>query len=56
MVRIRLGPFPYLLNSPDTVRQALVSQGQNLEKGFNSRRTKRLTANGLVRLASIMAT
>ena len=49
VVRIRFGPFRvYVLNSPDAIRQALVSQARKLEKGLNFGRTKRLIGNGLV--------
>ena len=49
VVRIRFGPFPvYVLNSPDAIRQALVSQARKLEKGINFGRAKRLMGNGLV--------
>jgi cytochrome P450 len=49
VVRIRFGPFHVcLLNSPDAIRQALVSQAHKLEKGLNFGRTKRLIGNGLV--------
>jgi cytochrome P450 len=49
VVRIRFGPFNvYVLNSPDAIRQALVSQARKLEKGLNFGRTKRLIGNGLV--------
>ena len=49
VVRIRFGPFPvYLLNSPAAIRQALVGQARQLEKGINFGRTKRLIGNGLV--------
>jgi cytochrome P450 len=49
VVRIRFGPFPvYVLNSPDVIRQALVSQARKLEKGIDFGRTKRLMGNGLV--------
>jgi len=49
VVRIRLGPFViYVLNSPDAIRQALVSQARKLEKGISFGRTKRLIGNGLV--------
>ena len=48
-VRIRFGPFQfYVLNSPDAIRQALVGQARNLEKGLNFGRAKRLIGNGLV--------
>src|SRR5580704_7492509 len=49
VVRVRFGPFHvYVLNSPDAIRQALVSQARKLEKGLNFGRTKRLIGNGLV--------
>ena len=49
MVHVRFGPFHiYLLNSPDAIRQALVSQARKLEKGLNFGRAKRLIGNGLV--------
>jgi cytochrome P450 len=49
VVRIRFGPFHvYVLNSPDAIRQALVSQARKLEKGLNFGRPKRLIGNGLV--------
>ena len=42
VVQIRFGPFRvYLLNSPDTIRQALVGQARKLEKGLNFGRAKR---------------
>jgi cytochrome P450 len=49
VVRIRFGPFHlYVLNSPDAIRDALVSQARKLEKGLNFGRAKRLIGNGLV--------
>ncbi len=49
VVRARFGPFRvYILNSPDAIREALVSQARNLEKGISFGRTKRLLGNGLV--------
>jgi pentalenene oxygenase len=49
VVRVRIGPFHiYLLNSPDAIRQALVSQARKLEKGLNFGRAKRLIGTGLV--------
>jgi cytochrome P450 len=49
VVRIRFGPFRlYVLNSPDAIRQALVSQARKLEKGLSFGRAKRLIGNGLV--------
>ena len=49
VVRLRFGPFRvYVLNSPDAIRQALVSQARNLEKGLSFGRAKRLIGNGLV--------
>jgi cytochrome P450 len=49
VVHVRFGPFHiYLLNSPDAIRQALVSQARKLEKGLNFGRAKRLIGNGLV--------
>jgi cytochrome P450 len=49
VVRIRFGPFRvYVLNSPEAIRQALVTQARKLEKGLNFGRTKRLIGNGLV--------
>ncbi len=49
VVRVRFGPFRlYVLNSPDAIRQALVSQARKLEKGLNFGRAKRLIGNGLV--------
>jgi cyclooctatin synthase len=49
VVRIRFGPFSvYVLNSPDAIRQGLVSQARKLEKGIDFGRTKRLIGNGLV--------
>src|SRR5580698_8977294 len=49
VVRVRFGPFHvYVLNSPDAIRQALVSQARKLEKGLNFGRTRRLIGNGLV--------
>jgi cytochrome P450 len=48
-VRIRFGPAPvYVLNSPDSVRQALVNEARKLEKGIQFGRAKRLIGNGLV--------
>src|ERR1700685_4737358 len=52
VVRVRFGPFHvYVLNSPDAVRQALVSQARKLEKGLSFGRAKRLIGNGLVMAA-----
>jgi cytochrome P450 len=49
VVRIRFGPFHvYVLNSPDAIRQALVSQARKLEKGLSFGRAKRLIGDGLV--------
>ena len=49
VVRIRFGPFHvFVLNSPDAIRQALVSQARKLEKGLSFGRAKRLIGNGLV--------
>jgi cytochrome P450 len=49
VVRVRFGPFHvYVLNSPDAIRDALVSQARKLEKGLNFGRVKRLIGNGLV--------
>jgi cyclooctatin synthase len=49
IVRARFGPFRvYILNSPDAIREALVGQARNLEKGISFGRTKRLLGNGLV--------
>jgi cytochrome P450 len=49
VVRVRFGPIHvYVLNSPDAIRQALVSQARKLEKGIDFGRTKRLMGNGLV--------
>lgn len=49
VVRIRFGPFPvYLLNSPEVIRQALVSQARKLEKGISFGRVGQLIGNGLV--------
>jgi pentalenene oxygenase len=49
VVRVRFGPFHiYLLNSPDAIRQALLSQARKLEKGLNFGRAKRLIGTGLV--------
>jgi cytochrome P450 len=49
VVRIRFGPFNvYVLNSPEAIRQALVSQARKLEKGLSFGRAKRLIGNGLV--------
>src|SRR3984957_12561752 len=49
VVRLRFGPFHVsVLNSPDAIRQALVSQARNLEKGLSFGRAKRLIGNGLV--------
>ena len=49
VVRLRFGPFRvYVLNSPDAIRQALVGQARNLEKGLSFGRAKRLIGNGLV--------
>ena len=49
VVLVRFGPFHiYLLNSPDAIRQALVSQARKLEKGLNFGRAKRLIGTGLV--------
>jgi cytochrome P450 len=49
VVRVRLGPIHvYVLNSPEAIRQALVSQARKLEKGIDFGRTKRLMGNGLV--------
>jgi pentalenene oxygenase len=49
VVRIRFGPFPvYLLNSPDVIRTALVSQAPKLEKGISFGRVGQLIGNGLV--------
>jgi cytochrome P450 len=49
VVRIRFGPFhAYVLNSPDAIRDALVSQARKLEKGLSFGRAKRLIGNGLV--------
>jgi cytochrome P450 len=49
VVRMRFGPVHvYVLNSPDAIRQALVSQARKLEKGLNFGRAKRLIGNGLV--------
>ena len=49
VVRIRLGPADvYVLNSPDSIRQALVNEARKLEKGIQFGRAKRLIGNGLV--------
>jgi cytochrome P450 len=49
VVRVRFGPFNVcVLNSPDAIRQALVSQARKLEKGLSFGRAKRLIGNGLV--------
>jgi cytochrome P450 len=49
VVRIRFGPFSvYVLNSPDAIRQALVSEARKLAKGIQFGRAKRLIGNGLV--------
>src|SRR5271156_6252255 len=49
VVSIRFGPLRvYVLNSPEAIRQALVTQARKLEKGLNFGRTKRLIGNGLV--------
>src|SRR5580700_7888175 len=49
VVRVRFGPFHvYVLNSPDAIRDALVSQARKLEKGLSFGRAKRLIGNGLV--------
>ena len=41
VVRVRFGPFHvYVLNSPEAIRQALVSQARRLEKGLNFGRVK----------------
>ncbi|HEY0933001.1 MAG TPA: cytochrome P450 [Trebonia sp.] len=49
VVRVRFGPFQlYLLNSPDSIRQALTGQARKLEKGLNFGRAKRLIGDGLV--------
>jgi cytochrome P450 len=49
VVRVRLGPFSvYLLNSPESIRQALTGEARKLEKGLNFGRAKRLIGNGLV--------
>jgi len=49
VVRIRFGPFNVaVLNSPEAIRQALVSQAPKLEKGLSFGRAKRLIGNGLV--------
>src|SRR6201996_5395348 len=49
VVRVRFGPFHvYVLNSPEAIRDALVSQARKLEKGLNFGRVKRLIGNGLV--------
>jgi cytochrome P450 len=38
----------YLLNSPESIRQALTGEARKLEKGLNFGRAKRLIGNGLV--------
>ena len=49
VVRIRFGPVTvYLLNSPEVIRQALVSQARKLEKGISFGRVGQLIGNGLV--------
>jgi cytochrome P450 len=49
VVRVRFGPIHvYVLNSPEAIRDALVSQARKLEKGLNFGRVKRLIGNGLV--------
>ncbi len=49
VVHVRFGPFNVcVLNSPDAIRQALVSQARKLEKGLSFGRAKRLIGNGLV--------
>ena len=49
VVRIRFLRFPvYVLNSPDAIRHALVSQARKLEKGIDFGRARRLIGNGLV--------
>lgn len=49
VVRLRFGPVHvYALNSPDVIRQAMVSQARKLEKGIDFGRAKRLMGNGLV--------
>jgi cytochrome P450 len=49
VVLLRFGPFRfYVLNSPDAIRQALVGQARQLEKGLNFGRAKKLIGNGLV--------
>ena len=49
VVRVRFGPFHvYVLNGPEAIRDALVSQARRLEKGLNFGRVKLLIGNGLV--------
>jgi cytochrome P450 len=49
VVRIRFGPFRfYVLNSPSTIRQALVGEARKLSKGLNFGRARRLIGSGLV--------